>query len=425
MSGQSVDNNLIDSIREEYVTAPLKADRPILILTSFEPHSIISASILCRTAFQAKQLFHVKFVNPVIPRSQIVKIMEKNNNYAYVLIGLDIINDKEFENTLVFSSYGKESVPISLQVYGFALEQLSATEAEVGLTVLGVHIENESSPIGDSLLAYGDELNVIQRRKGFKIPGTNNLTIVDALSRCIHPYLEGLSGMKSACERLLEESNIPLTKRSGTIDELTVEETKNLSASLVTRLSPDVISQILGTDLVFLLEDPQSPIRYLSGIKSILKTVWSRELFGLAMGVLLGDRGRILKRLQDVYMTHTTEVLDAHQETIVYLNSSETNVERVGETLVAPTIIDSPLVLADVSRILLEASLGGAKSLILTGHDFVSFSWSNHKKGLSDVLKPFFEADFSPVATSSNSFMVSTDVEKNISKLQRIFHETG
>jgi len=425
MSGQSIENDLIDGIREEYVNTPLKADKPILIVTSFEPHSIVSASILCRAAFHAKHLFHVKFVNPIVQSSQLLKIMEKNKNYANVLIGLDVISDKDFENTLTFFSDGKETVPISLQIYGFALEQLGVTEADLGLSILGVHIENESSKFADSLLAYGKELGVIQKRKGFKIPGTNHFTIVDALSRCIHPYLDGLSGMESACERLLEKSNIPLTKRSGTIDGLTVEEKKQLSASLVTRLTPNIISQILGTELELLLEAPESPLRYLSGTKSILKTVWSRKLFGLAMGVLLGDRGRILKKLQDVYKAHTTEVLDAHQETIVYLNSSDTTVDRIEDTLVAPTRIRSPLVLPDVSRILLETSFGDAKSLILKGSDFISFSWSNHKRSLSQVLRPFFEADLLPVATSSNSFMVSAEPEKDISKLQQIFHETG
>ncbi len=425
MSGQAIENDLIDTIREDYVNAPLKADTPLLIITSFEPHSIVSTSILCRAAFHAKQLFHVKFVNPIVQNSQLLKIMEKNKTYANVLIGLDVISDKDLDNTLTFFSDGKEPVPISLQIYGFALEQLGVTKADLGLSILGIHIENETSRFADSLSAYGKELGVIQKRKGFKIPGTNHLTIVDALSKCIHPYLDGLSGMESACEKLLEESSIPLTKRSGTIDGLTVEETKQLSASLVTRLAPNTISQILGTDLELLLEDPRSPLRYLSGIKSILKTAWSRKLLGLAMGVLLGDRGRTLKKLQDVYKVHTTEVLDAHQEMIVYLNSSDTTVERTEDTLIAPTKIKSPLVLPDVSRILLETSFGDAKSLILKGPDFISFSWSNHKRTLSEVLRPFFEADFLPVATSSNSFMVSAEPKKDISKLQQIFHETG
>ncbi|TFG15251.1 hypothetical protein EU537_01090 [Candidatus Thorarchaeota archaeon] len=425
MSERAPDNGLLDSIRKDYVKTPLRADKPILILASFEPHSIISASILCRAAFQTKQLFHVKFINPIIQRSQLLKIIEKNRNYTNVLIGVDIIGKNDFKNTLTFSSHGTDGIPLGLQVYGFALEQMEVAEADLGLSILGAHVENESSTVVDSLLASGTEQNIIQKKKGFKIPGTNHLTIVDALSRCIHPYLDGLSGMESACERLLEESNIPLAKRSGTIDELTTEERKQLSASLVTRLSPNTLSQILGTDLEFLLEESQSPLRYLSEMKSLLKTVWSRKLFGLAIGVLLGDRGRILKRLQDVYKNHTTEVLDAHQETIVYLNSSDTTVERVEDTLVAPIKIGSPLALPDVSRILLETSFGNAKSLILTGNDFVSISWSNHKKSLSEVMKPFFEAEFSPIATSSTSFMMSTEPEKNIREIQQIFYETG
>ena len=399
MSEKAPSISSFKSVRDRFSKIKPRNLRKILIVSSKSPSAIISSSILCRAALKANILFHVKYVNSITPMENITKSAANQSETWWAVVGVNTYGEvpsepdhilaigSKFHSKISDISESEPEFPSSAMAYAFANERMTLGNDDLTLAAVGSILEASSHKTTIELVDTCDKIGLLSSKKGFKIPGTNFLPLDELFLYNIHPYLDGLSGVPGRSHKLFSDTDIPLRKRTEPLSQLSNEEAKQLTSVLLPRLSPPAIPSVLGTDYELIQEKPESPLRYVAAISALGQVAWSRRKMGLLVGVLIGDRARLLDSLVDIYREHSRETVQGVQKLNVILNETDTQVQTGNQYVSAPVNIPD-VVLPDVGRIALESGIGNEnKFLILRTHQSVTVSWTSDISSLRVMVE--------------------------------------
>ncbi|MHA1907311.1 MAG: hypothetical protein ACW98Y_08455 [Candidatus Thorarchaeota archaeon] len=300
------------------------------------------------------------------------------NTYGEIPSEKDTIIDigSKFYPKLAEINETEPDFPSSSMAYVFAKETMKLGNDDLALAAAGSILEAPAHKTTTELIEICTKSGLLSSKRGFKIPGTNFLPLDELFLYNIHPYLDGLSGVPSRCQKLFSDADIPLRKRTEPLSQLSTEEATQLTSVLIPRLPAPTISSVLGSDDYELLrEKPESPLRYVTAINALGQVAWSRRKMGLMLGVFIGDRARLLGNLVDLYRDHCRETVEGVQKLNVILNETDSQVQT-GNQYISALVNIPDVVLPDVGRIALESGLGSeSKFLILRTHQSMTVSW--------------------------------------------------
>ncbi len=436
MSTRTIDFTGLKELRKKYSKITFEDNKQLLIISSPQIHAIISSSILSRAALKSGLLFHVKFLEPVVYSDDIIALVEKHSNAIPILIGIDVIGtlgkiheqfvflggSRNEENDEYEASSDESSV--SLDAYSLASESMQCDTEDFLLAILGEIIQRGLVDIDKMMskdaIQYAIDSNLLQPRKGIRIPGTNFIPMNDALQFCIHPYIDGLSGIDNACQRLFQNADIPLVKWRTPLSKLTNEEATNLTTNLVIILKPDIVGKALGIDYELLTEESDCSFRLVSNIISMARVIWSRGEMGMLLGVLVGDRARTLRRLEEIYLNHCKDVIKEIQELLVVMNDSDTQVESSAYSTTIPFAVTSNETLSDVGQIILQNTSESKKFLIIKSATSLEIIWQFDDVLLGTILTLLRKNGLSVISTSNKSVRIGGTSKEILAKSQGV-----
>lgn len=255
------------------------------------------------------------------------------------------------------------------------------------------------------IVEQAKERKLIEERKGIRLFGFGFLPLDELFLYNTKPFIQGISGDQKACDELLNEAEIPITKLRSPMSTLSRKEaqhlTQHLTSKLLDKIEPGIISHILGTDFILTQETETSPLRYLSGLEAIAETAWARQELGASMSVWIGDRGRSLRNLIDTYLSHHKDVIS----TIMRLETKLKGKSTETSTSIEIAGVQSEI-LTDVGRIALESGIVNQKRPLLISNDNSSVAiWAAEKIDMNKVLLLARKKSLNPILTSPKSLM--------------------
>ncbi|TFF87072.1 hypothetical protein EU519_00500 [Candidatus Thorarchaeota archaeon] len=407
----------LKAIRETCDRVNLDAGSRLIVLTAPLPECVM-ASVLLSTAMQrTRGTFHIMYGEPICPAKRIEQILEEHAKSRLALVG--VIPDEELEVTDQVFALGSgnsysNSVGVGeegeepLAAYVLASEKLSVGRKELKLALAGSIAANpEVGPVRE-ILEYCKERQIVNTRKGFLLFGSNFLSLIETLEYSTFPYLSRLSGNRSACERLLEESDIPLTKRGAPVLNLTKTEQQNLNSNLIPMLDSETISKVLGQDFEFVDEKSNSPMRFLSNMMVLAQIAWIKSKHGLAAATYFGDRAQQLRTLIDDSLELSKQSLDAVPKMMAAINELPDIDEK--QMLEFQVNVGTD-VLPILGKIGLQSGLFDSDFLILGNQRETQLAWDKGKHNLRTVMRELCNAGLQSISTSYASLRIDGVME--------------
>jgi hypothetical protein len=421
MSKKTRGNLSIKTLKKQCTEIKLKDSEQVLLVSAPYTSSTLATAILCRAIMRSGGAFHVSFELPVMGIDRINELHAKHESVSMIFIGIDAIGKKKIRKGKgypIFVGGAPESEQIkSLTIgtndtvpataYVFSEENLSTHNYELqmaaGATLLHSGPSQLSPKANKEIVQQAKDKNLIEERKGIRLFGFGFLPLDELLLYSTRPYIQGISGNQKDCDALLNEAEIPITKLRTPMSTLNNAEaqhlTQHLTSKLLEKIGPSIIPQILGTDFVLTLESETSPLRYLSGLEAIAETAWARQEQGAAMSIWIGDRGRALRNVLDIYLSH-------HKDVISTLQRLETKLKGVStETSTSIEIagVQGEL-LTDVGRIALQSGLVNQdRPLFITSDDSAVVIWVDERIELKQVIQVLQKKSLNPEPTSTKS----------------------
>jgi len=404
-----------------------RKDEHILIVCSPHPGATFSAAVLSTAILGSNRSFHITFAHPHLNIEEINDIRKAHPNSAVIAVGIEVFGKRRlkkgtsypvFIGGMLHSKHSESpsigsASDVAAAAFILAREKFKINDRALQLAAAGTLIHNNSNTAikGASrrVVSLAEKGGLLKERKGFKLFGSNFLPVISALLYSTFPYLKGISGVQEKCEYILEEANIPISKRRGPITSLDTKEAQRLTSQLIPNLDSTAIPGVLGQDFAFPTESEESPLHFLSGIKALSQSAWSRWNLGASVAVWMGDRARTLRSFIDSHMAHTRDVIAGTQS----LASSLDNITSEGSDLDA--VVTIPLagthesVLPDVARIALQSYLVDRdRFVMLTTEACTEVAWAAKKVSLYQVTKAMDSLGLVSIPTSASSLKLKT-----------------
>ena len=383
--------------------------------------STLATAIISRAIMKSGGAFHVSFESPIMGLDKVNELRTKHSLATVILVGIDTMGKKTLrkgKSYPIFIGGSSKSEKVKSQTLGnsntisaaaYVLTEEHFSPSDYGLqlasgaTLLSEEHSESSTKANMELVQQAREKKLIEERKGFRLFGFGFLPLDELLLYNTRPFIQGISGNQSACDLLLNEAEIPITKLRTPMSSLSNAETQHLTQHLTSKLldkiGPSVISEILGTDYVLTLESETSPLRYLSGLEAISETTWARQEMGAALSVWIGDRGRSLRTLLDTYLSHHKEVISTIQRLETKLKGVST---EAGTAIEISSIKDE--LMTDVGRIALQTGIVDQDRPLIISNDTSSIvTWTAKNVDMNHVLTLLLEKNLEPITTSSKS----------------------
>ncbi len=418
------------SVRDRFSKISTKSLKRLTIISSLTPHAIVATSILCRASLKTNTLFHAKFVDPLVSAEVFTEHLSDKSNTLLVTVGLDVYGampDKQtrflpigcfFHSDLTSVKKTPPEFPLSALTYTFANEKMNTDTGDFVLAILGSILENVANEASKELVETGIQNKLILPRKGIKIPGANFLPLETTLLNNIHPYLDGLSGVTKSCQKVFTDADLPYSKRTIPMTLLTNEEATQLTSALLPYLSAGTIPEVLGSDYELPLENPASPMRYISSILSLGQFVWSQRMMGLFLGILIGDRARQLSSLVEKYTEYCKNTINGVRTLNVVLNETESHIQSTDFIVSVSNLNMLDTMLVDASRILLETTLENKKFIVLRTSQSITVAWTK-EFSLVPTMAIFLEQNIPLMSTSSTSIKVPDSSDATYAKIMK------
>ena len=423
---------LPEALRNRFSKIKLKDSRKVIIASSVTPYSVVASSILCRTFLNTNTLFHVMFFDNMVSIDQLNQHIKTNPDALIITIGLDIIGTlsskhkqvlsvgSRFHSTLKDVHIAPLDFPVAAESLALAAETGTVQHDEIALATVGSLLESPKHKMTEAMVDVCIKEGILLSRKGFRIPGFNFLSMDEVFSGNIHPYLDSLSGAPEACHRIYEEADISFSKWSTPLSQLSPDEARQLNAVLLLSLSSSAIPHVLGSDYEIPHEKESSPFRHISSISSISRVIWSTHEMGLLLGVLIGDRARLMNTILETYRKYCEETITSVAEVNILLN------EREGKATFHDTYISidtshlPDTTLADVGRITLQSAIAKeAKFLIMVSKESATVTWKESISLLS-VLVELLNQNIPFTSTSPQSVRIDDTSDETLEKTKDV-----
>jgi hypothetical protein len=427
-------NPTLKSLEKECSSIPFNSSNAALLMTSPRPESTLASAILARALIRSNRKFHITFVQPVMSVDALNETRSNYDSFDVFIIGATITGLRQIRKGKGYPVFiggqleSEKKGPILLgtsstvasAAYALAKAQMDSDAYDLQLAAAGALIQDRTNVpkkgANKDIIELAESKKLIDERKGFRLFGVGMLPLNEALLHSTHPYLHTVSGNQKVCDEILRAAEIPIPKLRSPLSELNTSETQSLTAQLITRLDPETVTTLLGTDFILTHERGTSPVRYVSGIEIIANTAWSRNELGMSMSVWLGDRGRALRVLIDNQMAHHKEVLSAFQKFLTGLKTESTS---------SVTLVKIPgakiEILSDVGRIALSSKMAGSDRLVVfDNNESYTIVWANSRLKLNDVLRNLIQKNITPSNTTQQSITITGSPDMKESGLQRV-----
>ncbi len=434
MSKKTVKQPTLSSLEKESSSTELEKYDQVLLVTSPLPAAVLSSAILARSMINSGKHFHITFSEPLISTDKINELRQNYDSSALIFVGLDTIGSTHVKKG---SSYPIiiGGIPSSKQLESFRLgtpQTIAATayvlagslekqsdyvlQLAAAGALLNIETEKGKKNANKEIIDIAKSENIVEERKGFRPLGVSMLPLDEVFLYSTYPYLKTLSGNQQACDSLLNEAEIPVSKLRTPLSNLSTSEAQHLTSKLVPNLDPSILPRLLGTDYEFLKERESSPLRRLSGIEISALTAWTINELGAFMSVLLGDRGRALRLLIDNHMNHHKDVISA----IHRLESGLKSESTTSSTLFKMNGYGTEL-FPDIGRIALETGIvDTGRLVVLDQEDAFVIVWPLHKLALREVFLRLMKEKISLTATSEQSIKIDGTSQERERALQLV-----
>ncbi|NPD87250.1 MAG: DHH family phosphoesterase [Asgard group archaeon] len=181
------------------------------------------------------------------------------------------------------------------------------------------------------ILEEGREKQYLDISKGTRIAGRESQPLHLALKYSINPYFPGLTGNESACTSFVSRLGIPMRDQEDnwrTIASLSSKETKKLNDGLISLLMENNnhplsdIHKLIGPIYTLTQEIKKNQTRNAEEFLWLLEGACNLKSYGLALGVVLGDRtklyDKLIRKLSDYHgkATKAIEIIAKEPEKI-------------------------------------------------------------------------------------------------------------
>jgi hypothetical protein len=424
----------LKSIEKECNSISFNSNNAVLLMTSSRPESTLASAVLARALIRSNKKFHITFVQPVMSADVVNETRSNYDSLDIFIIGATIVGSRkikkgkgypvfiggqlesENEGALLLGT----SSTVAAAAYALARVQMDIDTYDLQIAAAGVLIQDgvngPKKGANKDIIELAESKKLIDERKGFRLFGVGMLPLGEALLHSTYPYLHTISGNQKVCDEILRAAEIPNPKLRSPLSELNTSETQSLTSQLITRLDPETVTSLLGTDFILTHERETSPMRYVSGIEIMANTAWSRNELGMSMSVWLGDRGRALRVLIDSQMAHHKEVLSAFQKFLAGLKTESTS-----SVTLAKFPGSKAEILSDVGRIALSSKMADSNRLVVLDNDeSYTIVWANSRLRLNDVLRSLIPKNITLSNTTQQSITITGPPDMKESGLQRV-----
>lgn len=415
-------------------TIDFKTKDQNIIVTSPYIESVVASTVIAQTLSRMNALFHITPSQPVMTIDGLNRLKENYDSSAMILVGIDVYGKKRLKKgsgypLLIGGATESEQIEafilgtdstIPAAGYVFSKSLLEPTDYILQMSAAGSllteGLKTPKTGAGKEVIELAQNKNLIEERKGFKIFGATTLPLDEALRFNTRPYIPKISGHQEACDKILNDAEIPIQKLRAPISNLSTPQAQRLTSVLTMEIDPTIISLLLGTDYTLTLERENSPLRYVSGLDIIGVTAWSLNELGALFGILLGDRGRVLRGLIDSHMNF-------HKEVIFTVQRLESNLQ--GDSTTTTTMVSlkgtKTEILPDVGRIALETGIvDKTRPVALDNSEAYTIVWPSSDLSVKEVLHELLSDDIKLRASSHNSITLVGNDEVKASSLEKI-----
>ena len=413
----------LKSLKKQCAEIPFKDLEQVFLVSAPDTVSTLATAILSRAIMKSGGAFHVSFEAPIISLDKVNEHRTSHESASILYVGIDTMGKKKIrkgksyplfvggssESDQVKSLTLGTSDTVPAAAYIFAEENLTSHDYElqiaVGATLLHTGFTKLSPKANKEIVEQAKEKKLVEERKGIRLFGFGFLPLDELLLYSTRPFIQDISGNQKACDALLNEAEIPISKLRTPMSSLSSTEaqhlTQHLTSKLLEKIGPSIIPHILGTDFVLTREIETSPLRYLSGLEAIAETAWARQEQGAAMSVWLGDRGRALRSVIDTYLAHQKDVIS----TILRLETKMKGMSTETSTSIEIAGVQGEL-LTDVGRIALQSGIvNQERPLLISSDDSTVAIWTTDSIDINKLFHILQSKNLDPVPTSAKSFM--------------------
>ena len=415
----------LKSIRKQCEQIILDKNKRILVVSAPSPEAIVSSAIICKSLLKAGNTFHITFVEPVIDVSTLNILQKTYSTPTTLIIGVDVqgkkkirkekgypvfiggTNQSKQDNILCLGN--KTNIPAI--IYVLVEQKFGATPEALRLAAIGTLLQNIPKNINDkivkAIVKLAQEEALIEERKGFKLFGSSSQPLTETLVYSIFPYLSNISGAPEICDKILDDADIPFSKRRTPINALSTEETQSLNEQLIPRLNQLTILQVLGQDFMLTHEQEDSPIQAISSARVLTLYSWVQKKMGAILSIWMGDRSRTLRELVDSYLSHSKDVIAGFHDLEPKLKQDNGESESTEAIRVFNIPGVTNTILTDLGRISFDENLVEKQSyLMLNTGSGTGIIWDSHEVNLTQIISAFKSIGINPVSTSPKSIII-------------------
>ena len=405
-----------------------------VLVTSPYTESVITSTTISQSISRLDSLFHILPSRSVMTVDALNRLKEKYNTAGIILVGIDVLGKTRVKkgsgyplliggtaesDQIESFKLGTDST-IAAAGYIFSKSLIEPTDYSLQFSSVGALISSgmiiPKKGASKDIIELAQNKGLIEERKGFKLYGTTNLPLDEAFRYSTHPYLATISGNQEVCDKILSEAEVPIQKLRAPISNLSTPQAHKLTSVLTMAIDPATIPQLLGTDYTLTLESENSPIRYASGLVTIGVTAWALNELGVLIGVLLGDRARALRALNDSHMDYHKEVISTVQRLESNLQGDSTTTTTTVKLVGAKTEI-----LPDVGRIALETGIvDKVRPVALDNDEAYTIVWPSSELDSKMVLRELLDSEVNLRDSSPRSITITGSAEVKETALEKI-----
>ncbi|NHI84141.1 MAG: hypothetical protein EAX81_07550 [Candidatus Thorarchaeota archaeon] len=425
MSRKSGRTPSFKALRESYNDISPPSPNHVLIVSSPIPSATLSSALLCKWFLKSGILFHLTFSEPIMNIDTINELRKAYEDSAMIVVGIDIIGDKRLRKGSSYPLFlGSQSecsqieertignrTNIAAASYAYTMGNNETADPKLlQLAAAGAIVDDFPNLVlkgaSKQVVGMAEKEKLIEESKGFRLFGVNFLQLKEVLTYSIRPYLQNLSGVLDACDRICIDADIPFSKFSMPLNALSSLEATRFNERLLPLIDPRTIPYVLGQDYVLTQEKEDSLARLLSGIKTLAEFGWTVGEWGTLTAIWMGNReGSLRGRVLDAYKLYSLDVIAGVEECIETLLKSSESLTKGKTTRISTKAIRRET-LADVGRILIESGQVETPCVVLKMENSLEMIWKMNSRTLQEVIPLFWKVGISAESTSSQSIRI-------------------
>ncbi|PJA18790.1 MAG: recombinase RecJ, partial [Candidatus Diapherotrites archaeon CG_4_10_14_0_2_um_filter_31_5] len=327
--------------RNKLITEEILKRDEFVIVNHHDADGLCAGAIMAKALERKGKTFENITVKQLYSET-IQEIKDKGKNYVFVDFGsgqMDLLEEKIKENFFVIdhhqtvkSDYEFHANPFLFgfdggkEVSGSGMAYLVAKEIDEknldlsALAVVGAvgdmqEYNGKLEGLNAGIVEDGEKVKVLKKENDLRLYGKISRPLTQFISFSTNPVFPGLVADDKASAEFLMEKGIELKTKEKwrTYSDLTQEEKKNLTSSLIIHLiekgcSEYIAGKIIGETFTLLKENPKSPLRDAKEFATLLNSCGRHGMPKVGLGVCMGDREEIYQKAMELLLEHRKQL---------------------------------------------------------------------------------------------------------------------